>query len=238
MPTTCPVCTRVFSNPSALSKHLEVHSHEKPHTCHICGKSFGRKGVLKRHLVTHSNQKPYHCELCGKGFTQKGSVVKHMVVHTGEKPFQCHKCLKHFTEKSNLLKHLRIVHKDKETYRCSKCEMSFAFKAELTTHMTDAHVQNHGIASSTFPMETSTASSQSSAEKSDVRRVTNPKITTTGIPLTYPSVSLGSEQMTAVRRALESVVRGKSCSAYLTWPNRRPRPLVLYKGEDTTEDHR
>ncbi|XP_069008601.1 zinc finger protein 585A [Embiotoca jacksoni] len=49
----------------------------KRHICRICSKNFTSPYKLSRHLVTHSGIRPYRCALCDKAFTQKGHLKVH-----------------------------------------------------------------------------------------------------------------------------------------------------------------
>ena len=54
---------------------------KKRHMCVYCGKSFHLKGDYTRHVRIHTGERPFVCEICGRGFTQKGSLVGHRFIH-------------------------------------------------------------------------------------------------------------------------------------------------------------
>ena len=48
-----------------------------PYMCKFCGKQFEFPSALRKHVVVHTREKPYTCDYCGLGFSQKSSLPKH-----------------------------------------------------------------------------------------------------------------------------------------------------------------
>jgi uncharacterized Zn-finger protein len=106
----CCHCTKTFSSNRARNKHTRIHA-EKRFNCDICCKAFLDKYKLSRHMLVHTGEKPYTCisEGCARSFSLLHNLHAHMRKHTGEKPFQCAlpTCARAFARVGNLKAHLK-----------------------------------------------------------------------------------------------------------------------------------
>ncbi|XP_042185310.1 zinc finger protein 260 isoform X20 [Oncorhynchus tshawytscha] len=132
-PFICGDCGKSFIRKAHLTRHKLTHTGEKPFTCGDCGKSFRLKGNLTTHKLTHTREKSFSCGDCGKSFRLKGNLTTHKLTHTGEKPFSCGDCGKSFNRKVSLTEH-KLTHTGEKPFSCGDCGKSFIRKVHLTEH--------------------------------------------------------------------------------------------------------
>ena len=107
----CNNCFCRFLKLSDYERHIvECNTEELQFKCCICWKSFRHKCHLTRHMLIHSGERPFACNHCPKRFTQKGNLLTHLRTHTGEAPFHCTSCPRRFKDKSNLNWHIKKYH--------------------------------------------------------------------------------------------------------------------------------
>ncbi|CAH0753469.1 unnamed protein product [Bemisia tabaci] len=91
----CVICNKIFSKPSQLRLHLNIHYFERPFRCESCAVSFRTKGHLQKHqrsvshtnkvsmnstfgAATSSNPRPFKCDDCKIAFRIHGHLAKHL----------------------------------------------------------------------------------------------------------------------------------------------------------------
>uniref|UniRef100_UPI0037E7684A early growth response protein 1-like n=1 Tax=Semicossyphus pulcher TaxID=241346 RepID=UPI0037E7684A len=82
-PYACPAdgCDRRFSRSDELTRHVRVHTGQKPFQCRICMRSFSRSDHLTTHIRTHTGEKPFACEQCGRKFARSDERKRHAKIH-------------------------------------------------------------------------------------------------------------------------------------------------------------
>lgn len=86
-PYPCPVenCDRRFSRSDELTRHIRIHTGQKPFQCRICMRSFSRSDHLTTHVRTHTGEKPFSCDMCGRKFARSDEKKRHAKVHLKQK---------------------------------------------------------------------------------------------------------------------------------------------------------
>ena len=106
----CEICGKICRKINTLTRHMRIHTQEKPFGCDVCGRAFPSDKSLLEHKRIHSGEKPYPCDSCPKAFRTMQRLQFHIMCHTGEKPFACSFCDKRFRLKILLTNHLAKVH--------------------------------------------------------------------------------------------------------------------------------
>ncbi|XP_011648179.1 uncharacterized protein LOC105434222 [Pogonomyrmex barbatus] len=93
--SVCGICNKMFSKPSQLRLHLNIHYFERPFRCENCAVSFRTKGHLTKHersvshhnkvsmtstfgAATTTNPRPFKCTDCKVAFRIHGHLAKHL----------------------------------------------------------------------------------------------------------------------------------------------------------------
>ncbi|XP_073457586.1 zinc finger and BTB domain-containing protein 17 isoform X2 [Aquarana catesbeiana] len=133
-PYRCQECDKAFSDPAACKAHEKTHSPLKPHGCDDCGKSYRLVSLLNLHKKRHSGEPTYYCKVCGKLFTTSGNLKRHQLVHSGEKPYQCEYCNRPFSDPTSKMRHLETHDTNKE-HKCPHCDKKFNQLGNLKAHL-------------------------------------------------------------------------------------------------------
>ncbi|XP_072011405.1 zinc finger and BTB domain-containing protein 17 isoform X2 [Engystomops pustulosus] len=133
-PYRCHECDKAFSDPAACKAHEKTHSPLKPHGCDDCGKSYRLVSLLNLHKKRHIGETNYYCKVCSKLFTTSGNLKRHQLVHSGEKPYMCEYCNRPFSDPTSKMRHLETHDTNKE-HKCPHCDKKFNQLGNLKAHL-------------------------------------------------------------------------------------------------------
>ncbi|XP_018607098.1 early growth response protein 1-like [Scleropages formosus] len=94
-PYACPVdtCNRRFSRSDELTRHIRIHTGQKPFQCRICMRNFSRSDHLTTHIRTHTGEKPFACDVCGRKFARSDERKRHTKIHMRQKDKKAEKAV-------------------------------------------------------------------------------------------------------------------------------------------------
>ena len=90
MPPLFVTCGEGFTQPSALKKHMLIHTRDELFTCGTYGKRFTElSNQKKKKLLIYTGDKPFTCGTCGKHSTESSTFKRHSRISTGYKSHKC-----------------------------------------------------------------------------------------------------------------------------------------------------
>ena len=142
-PFTCEICLKSFGRQDKLNRHLQIHTGYKPFACAACDYKTSERSTLKKHMRVHTDERPYHCQICPYKSKDSSQLTVHLRTHTGDAPFCCQYkgCSATFKTASDLTRHVR-THTGEKPYKCDYCEYRVRIKSNLKAHVRVNHRSN------------------------------------------------------------------------------------------------
>ncbi|XP_072318451.1 uncharacterized protein [Eucyclogobius newberryi] len=136
----CSFCGKEFTNNTALRRHVQVHTGEKPFHCAVCEKDFKQNCDLKRHMRIHTGERTHKCSVCERTFPDSIKLKEHLRTHVEDGTVDqsilkaCSECGKEFTNNFALRRHMQ-VHTREKPFHCSVCGKDFKQNSDLKRHV-------------------------------------------------------------------------------------------------------
>lgn len=101
---------------SPAGRQCKTPPHERPYACPAdgCNRRFSRSDELTRHVRMHTGQKPFQCRICMRSFSRSDHLTTHIRTHTGEKPFACSDCGRKFARSDERKRHTKIHQRQRD----------------------------------------------------------------------------------------------------------------------------
>ncbi|XP_071362236.1 early growth response protein 1-like [Trachinotus anak] len=164
--------SRVRKSPAG--RQCKTPPHERPYACPAdgCDRRFSRSDELTRHVRVHTGQKPFQCRICMRSFSRSDHLTTHIRTHTGEKPFACAECGRKFARSDERKRHAKIHQRQRDRKADRSCSSSSApvpvtkpptyssppISSPCSSYSSPAH-SSSSPAASLFPSSSSSSSS-------------------------------------------------------------------------------
>nr|XP_044995121.1 zinc finger protein 883-like [Jaculus jaculus] len=127
-------CEKSFINKPCLTKHLKIHTVERPPGHKECNSFSGLKAELQnRYHKIHTEKQANECKVSGKTVYHKSQHIRHQKSHMYEKPFEYRECRKPVCHRSSHIQQWRL-HTGDNSYEREECREASYHNSVLSHH--------------------------------------------------------------------------------------------------------
>nr|XP_020479958.1 early growth response protein 1-like [Monopterus albus] len=134
------------SRQSPTGQQYKTPPHERPYVCpaESCDRRFSRSDELTRHVRVHTGQKPFQCRICMRSFSRSDHLTTHIRTHTGEKPFACTECGRKFARSDERKRHAKI-HQRRRDRKTDRNPAKTPASSPCSTHSSPPHSSSFSL---------------------------------------------------------------------------------------------
>lgn len=128
----CKFCTKSFSRPRYLRRHILTHTDVKPYRCKTCEGCFSRYDYLKLHQNRCRGKRRVEVRVIKMSVGSMDTNCQNDIDQENE--LQCKICSKLLGTSSDLKRHMSMRHITDKPFPCKRCGQTYMSKKSLARH--------------------------------------------------------------------------------------------------------
>ncbi|XP_052003485.1 uncharacterized protein LOC127658311 [Xyrauchen texanus] len=129
----CKFCTKSFSRPRYLRRHILTHTDVKPYRCKTCESCFSRYDHLKLHQTRCRGKRRLEVRVVKMSLDSLATGCQSKELQENE-TLQCKICSKQLSTQSDLKRHMAMLHITDKPFPCKRCGKTYSTVKTLRRH--------------------------------------------------------------------------------------------------------